>query len=81
MTIGKGNPASTSAANTWKDIIPPTNPFLSDFLDLLHKMFAFDPNNRITAREALRHNWFQQGTRDDGTEAARLHAERASVVR
>ncbi|OAA81796.1 Protein kinase-like domain protein [Akanthomyces lecanii RCEF 1005] len=64
-----------------EEIIPPTNPFLSNFLDLLHKMFAFDPNSRITAREALQHGWFQEGTRDDGTEAARLHAERASAVR
>lgn len=44
-------------------------------------MFVFDPANRITAREALRHPWFQEHTRDDGTEAARLHAERASSVR
>lgn len=72
---------SIPAANTGQEIIPPTNPFLSNFLDLLHKMFAFDPNNRITAREALQHGWFQEGTRDDGTEAARLHAERASAVR
>ncbi|TQV98423.1 protein kinase lkh1 [Cordyceps javanica] len=63
-----------------EDIIPPTNPFLSGFLDLLHKMFAFDPNNRITAREALQHPWFQENTRDDGTEAARLHAERTSAA-
>ncbi|OAA73665.1 Protein kinase-like domain protein [Cordyceps fumosorosea ARSEF 2679] len=64
-----------------EDIIPPTNPFLTLFLDLLRKMFAFDPNNRITAKEALRHPWFQQSTRDDGTEAARLHAERTAAVR
>ncbi|KAM3521407.1 hypothetical protein NHJ13051_006251 [Beauveria bassiana] len=64
-----------------ENIIPPTNPFLSNFLDLLRKMFAFDPNNRITAREALRHPWFQESTRDDGTEAARLHAERVSAIR
>lgn len=64
-----------------EDIIPPTNTFLSGFLDLLRKMFAFDPNNRITAKEALQHPWFQEHTRDDGTEAARLHAERTSTAR
>ncbi|ATY64931.1 kinase-like domain [Cordyceps militaris] len=64
-----------------QDIIPPTNTFLSGFLDLLRKMFAFDPNNRITAKEALQHPWFQEHTRDDGTEAARLHAERTSTAR
>eukprot|EP00462_Mataza_sp_D1_P001375 CAMPEP_0175094316 /NCGR_PEP_ID=MMETSP0086_2-20121207/3520_1 /TAXON_ID=136419 /ORGANISM="Unknown Unknown, Strain D1" /LENGTH=70 /DNA_ID=CAMNT_0016367415 /DNA_START=383 /DNA_END=592 /DNA_ORIENTATION=+ len=28
-------------------------------LDLLQKMLAFDPNRRISAREALRHPYFE----------------------
>lgn len=28
--------------------------------DLLRQLFAYDPDNRLTAREALQHKWFQE---------------------
>ncbi|EDO15427.1 hypothetical protein Kpol_1027p1, partial [Vanderwaltozyma polyspora DSM 70294] len=36
------------------------------FVDLLKKMFEFDPTKRITAKEALDHEWFNLGILDDG---------------
>jgi len=47
------------------------------FLDLLQKIFVYDPNRRITAKEALQHPWFKEiAIADDGTEAARIRAEK-----
>ena len=46
------------------------------FLDLLRKIFVYDPNKRITAKDALKHPWFRESLIDDGTEAARLRRER-----
>lgn len=36
------------------------------FIDLMRKMFEFDPTKRITARDALEHEWFNLGILDDG---------------
>lgn len=36
------------------------------FVDLLNRMFEFDPTKRITAREALDHEWFDYGILDGG---------------
>ncbi|SCU87641.1 LAMI_0D06898g1_1 [Lachancea mirantina] len=36
------------------------------FLDLCKKMFEFDPTKRITAREAIEHEWFNFGILDEG---------------
>ena len=60
-----------------QDIIPPTTDFNKAFLDLLRKIFVYDPKKRITAKEALQHKWFQESITDDGTEAARIRRERA----
>lgn len=38
-------------------ILPRTRTNLA-FLDLVQKMLTYDPNKRITAREALRHRFF-----------------------
>jgi dual-specificity kinase len=47
------------------------------FLDLLTKIFVYDPNHRITAKQALQHPWFKEAAHpDDGTEAARIRMER-----
>ncbi|KAG6026146.1 hypothetical protein E4U41_001340 [Claviceps citrina] len=64
-----------NAMKKLSDFIPSTNDFLAKFLDLLQKMFVFDPQDRITARQALNHPWFRERSRDDGTEVRRLRAE------
>lgn len=57
--------------------MPPSNQFLRLFLDLLQKIFVYDPAKRITAREALEHPWFrEQAVPDDGTEASKIRRER-----
>ncbi|KAK3302571.1 kinase-like domain-containing protein [Chaetomium strumarium] len=59
------------------DIVPSTNKFLEQFLDLLQKIFVYDPAQRITAKQALQHPWFREvAPQDDGTEAARIRAEK-----
>ncbi|CAK4030115.1 serine threonine kinase [Lecanosticta acicola] len=58
------------------DIIPQTTNFNRLFLDLLRKIFVYDPKKRITARQALEHPWFDELVEDDGTEAARIRVER-----
>ncbi|KAL1871289.1 hypothetical protein VTK73DRAFT_2157 [Phialemonium thermophilum] len=64
------------------DIIPHTSSrFMKTFLDLLKKIFVYDPAARITAKEALEHPWFKEVAHDDGTEAARLHQERTAAGR
>ena len=62
-----------------EEIIPPTNQFNRHFLDLLRKIFVFDPKKRITARQALKHPWFDELVEDDGTEATRIRLERERV--
>lgn len=37
------------------------------FIDLLRKLFVINPNDRITALEALEHPWFNLGIEDEGT--------------
>jgi len=59
------------------EIIPPTTKFLQQFLDLLQKIFVYDPAQRITAKQALQHPWFREVAHpDDGTEAARIRADK-----
>jgi dual-specificity kinase len=55
------------------DIIPEHNSFLRQFLDLLQKIFVYDPAARITAIQALQHPWFKEiPERDDGLHAAEI---------
>ncbi|KAJ5131531.1 uncharacterized protein N7515_007570 [Penicillium bovifimosum] len=54
------------------EFIPTSTPFNRSFLDLLRKIFVYDPKNRITAKEALKHPWFKETLVDDGTEAYRI---------
>lgn len=58
------------------EIIPQNTNFNKLFLDLLRKIFVYDPKKRITAREALKHPWFSELVEDDGTEATRIRVER-----
>lgn len=60
-----------------KEIIPDNNKFCCNFLDLLKKIFVYDPNDRITAKEALQHPWFKEAaTPDDGTEAVKIRLQK-----
>lgn len=59
-----------------QEIIPPNTAFNKQFLDLLKKIFIYDPKQRITAKNALKHPWFKESLIDDGTEAARIRRER-----
>ncbi|PLB33762.1 putative protein kinase (Lkh1) [Aspergillus candidus] len=54
------------------EFIPTNNQFHRQFLDLLQRIFVYDPKNRITAKEALKHAWFKESLVDDGTEALRI---------
>ncbi|CAK7235751.1 serine threonine protein kinase CMGC group [Sporothrix eucalyptigena] len=59
------------------DIIPVSSNFLRQFLDLLKRIFIYDPSQRITAKEALKHPWFSEiAVQDDGTEAAKIRLQR-----
>ncbi|EFQ27003.1 hypothetical protein CGRA01v4_08005 [Colletotrichum graminicola] len=60
-----------------EDIIPSNTTYFKNFLDLLRKIFVYDPHHRITAKQALQHPWFKEpATPDDGTEAAKIRLER-----
>lgn len=63
-----------------EEIIPETNRFNRLFLDLLRKIFVYDPKRRITARDALKHPWFEELVEDDGTEAGRIRVERERMA-
>ncbi|KAF5119753.1 Cyclin-dependent kinase D-1 [Metarhizium anisopliae] len=57
--------------------MPSSSQFFIHFLDLLKKIFVYDPANRITATQALHHPWFDEVSQpDDGTEAAKIGLER-----
>ncbi|PSK51814.1 hypothetical protein B9Z65_3081 [Elsinoe australis] len=58
------------------EIIPSHNAFNKQFLDLLRRIFVYDPKKRITAKEALRHPWFTEHFEDDGTEAEKIRIQR-----
>jgi dual-specificity kinase len=61
-----------------QEFIPANTSFNRQLLDLLRKIFVYDPKNRITAKEALKHPWFKETLVDDGTEAIRIREERAA---
>ncbi|KAI9893303.1 MAG: dual specificity protein kinase kns1 [Vezdaea aestivalis] len=73
--------ASKKYVNAMKPLanIIPTNPnnrFNECFLDLLKRIFLYDPAKRITAKEALKHPWFKEHITDDGTEATKIRLQR-----
>jgi len=63
------------------EFIPSNTAFNKQFLDLLRKVFVYDPKQRITAKQALKHPWFKESLVDDGTEAIRIREERAAEQR
>ncbi|KAL4752434.1 hypothetical protein BDW72DRAFT_67845 [Aspergillus terricola var. indicus] len=52
--------------------MPTNTKFYRLFLDLLQRIFVYDPKQRITAKDALKHPWFKEPITDDGTEALRI---------
>ena len=70
-----------TAANICQDFIPSSTAFNKQFHDLLRKIFVYDPKQRITAKQALKHPWFKETLVDDGTEAIRIREERAAEQR
>ena len=50
--------------------------FNRSFLDLLKRIFVYDPKKRITAKQALAHPWFKETLQDDGTEAYKIRMSR-----
>lgn len=59
-----------------QETIPPTNAFNRNFLDLLRRIFVYDPKTRLTAKQALAHPWFRDTIQDDGTEAMKIRLSR-----
>lgn len=64
-----------------QDTIPPHTEFNRKFLDLLKQIFIYDPKKRITAHQALQHEWFREHFEDDGTEAEKIRIERERADR
>ncbi|KAL9135902.1 MAG: hypothetical protein Q9175_002895 [Cornicularia normoerica] len=58
------------------EVIPAATTFNKQFLDLLRHIFMYDPKQRLTAKQALKHPWFKETITDDGTEAARIRLQR-----
>ncbi|KAI3565784.1 kinase-like domain-containing protein [Fusarium oxysporum f. sp. albedinis] len=55
-------------------IIPGNNAFLKNFADLLKRIFVLNPNQRITAKQALQHPFLvEEAQPDDGLVAAKVH--------
>ncbi|KIW04875.1 hypothetical protein, variant 1 [Verruconis gallopava] len=59
-----------------EETITPHNEFNRQFLDLLRKIFVYNPAKRISAKQALKHPWFKETLQDDGTEAARIREQK-----
>lgn len=59
-----------------QEVIPAATGFNKQFLDLLRRIFVYDPKQRLTAKNALKHAWFKETLTDDGTEAARIRLQR-----
>lgn len=64
------------AMKTLPEVIPAATTFNKQFLDLLKRIFMYDPKQRLTAKQALKHPWFKETITDDGTEAARIRLQR-----
>ena len=75
-SISRHNSSNPLTFFSLQNIIAPITPFNEAFLDLLKRIFVYDPKRRISAKEALNHPWFREQVRDDGTEALKLRLAR-----
>ncbi|KAK5145051.1 hypothetical protein LTR04_001406 [Oleoguttula sp. CCFEE 6159] len=66
--------------NMFQETIPPYTDFNRQFLDLLRRIFVYDPKKRITAKQALQHPWFKEVLQDDGTEATKIRIGRENAA-
>jgi len=64
-----------------QETIPPINDFNRQFLDLLKRIFVYNPDKRITAKQALKHPWFRESIQDDGTEATKIKEKKEAAQR
>ena len=78
VSVHHPSPPSRHDADTAQDIIPPRSSFNKQFIDLLHKIFVYDPKTRINAKKALQHPWFKETIKDDGTEAFKIKLQKES---
>ncbi|ODA78802.1 hypothetical protein RJ55_06186 [Drechmeria coniospora] len=73
----RGSRRFVKAMKPLKNFIPAANNYYSAFSDLLRKIFVYDPAQRITAKEALDHEYFKVWCQaDDGTQAAKIRRDR-----
>lgn len=63
-----------------QETIPSSSDFNVKFLDLLRRIFVYDPSKRITAKQALAHPWFKEALQDDGTEALKIRLQREAAA-
>lgn len=64
-----------------QEIIPTNTNFNKQFIDVLRRIFQYDPKSRIGAKQALKHQWFNETITDDGTEANRIRRTREMAKR
>ncbi|KAK9354239.1 kinase-like domain-containing protein [Lipomyces doorenjongii] len=55
------------AMKSLDEIIPASDNFHRLFVDLLKRIFVYDPSQRLSAREALEHPWFRETYIDEGS--------------
>lgn len=48
-----------------QEVIPPSDQINKHFLDLVRRLLAFDPAQRITVRDALHHPYFSINVPDE----------------
>ena len=52
----------------FQEMIRPDTEMNRELLDLLQKIFVYDPTRRITAGQALRHRYFRLPASDDSND-------------
>ncbi|CAC9891161.1 unnamed protein product [Aureobasidium pullulans] len=85
VTAGRGSNKNSAAARQILDYPQSDTPRSSrkfvKAMKPLHKIFVYDPKKRITAHQALQHEWFKEHYEDDGTEAEKIKIERQRAAR